>query len=201
MTYGDGDGIEFRNFAGAIDVVAHELTHGVTQFLGNLEYYGQPGALNEHFSDVFGTLIKQRYYGQEPTEGDWLIGDEVVAPGFPGKAIRSLREPGSANDYDRQPAHMKNYYMGEEDRQGVHINSGIPNRAFYLCCMELGHELSAQVWFQALSQLWRTSNFQDLLYVLNGIASGMADKGEGRTDLAEVIQYSFAEVGIMEVVA
>ncbi len=201
MTYGDGDGIEFHNFAGAIDVVAHELTHGVTQFLGNLEYYSQPGALNEHFSDVFGTLVKQRYLGQEPSEGDWLIGDQIVASGFPGIAIRSLKAPGTANEFDRQPAHMKNYYTGEEDRQGVHINSGIPNRAFYLCCMEIGHELSAKLWFRTLKALWRTSNFADFLEAISSVAEELSHTGEARADLGEIITHSFGEVGILTPVA
>ncbi|MCL4165543.1 UNVERIFIED_CONTAM: hypothetical protein GTU68_019663, partial [Idotea baltica] len=138
MTYGDGDGLEFTNFASAIDVVAHELTHGVTQFLANLEYFSQPGALNEHFSDVFATIIKQKYLNQTISEADWLIGDSVVTDSFPGVAIRSMKAPGTANDFDSQPDHMDNYYSGSQDNQGVHINSGIPNKAFYLCCIEIG---------------------------------------------------------------
>lgn len=138
MTYGDGDGKEFKDFASAVDVVAHELAHGVTQFLANLEYYGQPGALNEHFSDVFGTIIKQKYLQQDISEADWLIGDTVVSENFLGVALRSMKAPGTANEFDSQPDHMSNYYTGSADNQGVHINSGIPNKAFYLSCIQLG---------------------------------------------------------------
>ncbi|MGB7392990.1 MAG: M4 family metallopeptidase, partial [Pricia sp.] len=138
MTYGDGDGKEFTNFASAIDVVAHELMHGVTQFLANLEYRSQSGALNEHFSDVFGTIVKQKFLEQDISEADWLIGDTIVTEEFPGVALRSMKAPGTANDFDTQPDHMDNYYSGTADNQGVHINSGIPNKAFYLSCLELG---------------------------------------------------------------
>lgn len=197
MTYGDGDGIEFTNFAGAVDVVAHELTHGVIQHLSNLEYYSQPGALNEHFADVFGTLVKQRYYDQQPAEADWLIGDEIVAEGFPGKAIRSLKSPGTANEFDRQPAHMEDYYAGGDDRQGVHINSGIPNRAFYLACLEIGNKTSGRLWFNTLKKLWRTADFLDFLKVLLDEAANLAESGEARTDLPKIIRHAFGEVGLI----
>lgn len=197
MTYGDGDGTEFKNFAGAVDVVAHELTHGVIQHLSNLEYYSQPGALNEHFADVYATLVKQRYYEQSPAEGDWLIGDEIVAEGFPGIAIRSLKAPGTANEFDRQPAHMKDYYTGEEDRQGVHINSGIPNRAFYLCCQEIEPDIAGKLWFYTLQNLWRTANFLDFLQTLLNQAQEMTRRGEAKSNLLKTVRYAFGEVGLI----
>lgn len=197
MTYGDGDGVEFKNFAGAIDVVAHELTHGVIQHLSNLDYYSQPGALNEHFADVYGSLVKQRYYKQTPKQADWLIGDEIVGEGFPGVAIRSLKAPGTANEFDRQPAHMKDYYTGEEDRQGVHINSGIPNRAFYLISLEIGPDTAGKLWFSTLKNLWRTANFQDFLQALLKEAREMSRRGEGRSDLSEIVRHAFGEVGLI----
>ncbi|TDQ31392.1 M4 family metallopeptidase [Zeaxanthinibacter enoshimensis] len=196
MTYGDGDGIEFKNFASAIDVVAHELTHGVTQFLANLEYEGQPGALNEHFSDVFATIVKQKYFNQSIEEADWLIGDSIVTPAFPGTAIRSLKEPGSANDFDRQPAHMDKYYNGPDDRYGVHINSGIPNRAFYLCCQEIGIEQASLIWYHTLKKLWRTSNFQDMVDIISDVTQKLASEGRVSDSAPAAVSQSFRSVGL-----
>lgn len=196
MTYGDGDNKEFKDFASAIDVVAHELTHGVTQFLANLEYSGQSGALNEHFSDVFGTVVKQQYHKQTIANADWLIGDSVVTKNFPGIAIRSMSAPGTANEFDRQPDHMKNFYTGTADNGGVHINSGIPNRAFYLSCQEIGIEACALIWFQTLKSLWRTANFQDMLVVLKRESQNLIEAKKVKIGAVEGIAKSFLAVGI-----
>ncbi|WP_281543253.1 M4 family metallopeptidase [Maribacter aestuarii] len=201
MTYGDGDGKEFKNFASAIDVVAHELVHGITQFLANLEYRSQSGALNEHFSDVFGTVIKQNFLKQDISEADWLIGDTVVTEQFPGVAIRSLKAPGTANDFDRQPDHMDNYYSGSADNQGVHINSGIPNKAFYLCCMEIGLDESALIWFETLKALWRTADFYDMLDVILITAERLQSDGKVCDTAVEAVTAGFAAVGLVKVVA
>lgn len=201
MTYGDGDGREFTNFAGAIDVVAHELAHGVTQFLANLEYQSQPGALNEHFSDVFGTVVKQKYLNQDISEADWLIGDSVVTEDFPGVAIRSMKAPGTANDFDTQPDHMDNYYSGTADNQGVHINSGIPNKAFYLSCMEIGIDDCALIWFETLKSLWRTANFNDMLETLVQTAQRLASESKVSDRAVEAVSDSFAQVGLTRIVA
>jgi Zn-dependent metalloprotease len=200
MTYGDGDGIEFKDFASAIDVVAHELSHGITQFLANLEYQSQSGALNEHFSDVFATIIKQKYLKQDIFEADWLIGDTVVTDDFPGVAIRSMKEPGTANDFDSQPDHMNNYYSGSADNQGVHINSGIPNKAFYLCCLEIGLDESALVWFETLKALWRTADFNDMLAVILRITANLQKENKVCSKAYETIESSFSLVGLTKIV-
>ncbi len=171
MTFGDGDGVIFSSFADSLDVVAHELAHGVTQFTANLEYYSQSGALNEHFSDVFGTAITQAAMKQDAGSADWLIGDEIMGPQLYGEALRSMREPGTAYDNallgkDPQPAHMKEYYTGTGDNQGVHINSGIPNKAFYLTAMEIGTDSAALIWYTALGKLWPTAKFNDAVKVI-----------------------------------
>ncbi|MDX1363920.1 M4 family metallopeptidase [Arenibacter latericius] len=196
ITYGDGDDVQFSNFAAGIDVVAHELTHGITQFLGNLEYKGQSGALNEHFSDVFATVIKQLYLAQDISEADWLIGDTVVADGFPGKAIRSMSAPGTANEFDSQPDHMDNYYIGSSDNYGVHINSGIPNRAFYLSCMAIGINDCALIWFGTLNQLWRTANFNDMLTIIIKVTKELMVEGKVCSNAENAILDSFSIVGI-----
>lgn len=201
MTYGDGDGKEFKDFASAIDVVAHELAHGITQFLANLEYQSQSGALNEHFSDVFGTIIKQKYLKQDISDADWLIGDTVVTEEFPGVAIRSMKAPGTANDFDSQPDHMDNYYSGSADNQGVHINSGIPNKAFYLSCLEIGLDESALIWFETLKALWRTADFNDMLDVVLRVTEGLQKEDKVCNTALVAIENSFAAVGLTKVIA
>jgi Zn-dependent metalloprotease len=118
MVYGDGDEDLpeaerlFNRFTIAIDIIAHELTHGVTQYEARLRYWDQPGALNESFSDVFGSLVKQRILGQTAEEADWLIGEGLFTANVNGQGIRSMKAPGTAYDdpvlgKDPQPAHMR----------------------------------------------------------------------------------------------
>lgn len=159
MVFGDGDGEVFLGFTRSIDVVGHELTHGVTQFTSGLHYRDQSGALNESVSDIFGSLVKQHALGQSAEEADWLIGAELLAPGVNGVALRSLRAPGTAYDdprigKDPQPAHMRDYVETSDDNGGVHINSGIPNHAFYLAAMALGGhawEVAGQIWYDTIT--------------------------------------------------
>src|SRR5690242_7008215 len=137
MWFGDGDGTLFKDFTKSLDVIGHELTHGVTQYTANLAYSGQSGALNESLSDVFGSLVEQYHLGQSAEEADWLIGAGLLAPSVNGVALRSMKEPGTAYDdpelgTDPQPGNMSGYVHTHSDNGGVHINSGIPNRAFYL---------------------------------------------------------------------
>ena len=134
MVYGDGDGEIFNRFTKSIDVIGHELTHGVTQYTANLEYSEQSGALNESFSDVFGSLVKQNSLKQSATQADWLIGAGLFTANVRGQALRSMKAPGTAYDdpqigKDPQPDHMSKYVNTSSDNGGVHINSGIPNHA------------------------------------------------------------------------
>lgn len=165
MIYGDGDGEIFGRFTTAVDVIGHELTHGVTQFEAGLEYHGQSGALNESISDVFGSLVKQHVNNQTAAQADWLIGVGLFKPGVVGQAIRSMKAPGTAyNDpnlgQDPQPANMRDYVQTNEDNGGVHINSGIPNHAFYLAATALGGfawQKAGQIWYSALPRLGSTT--------------------------------------------
>jgi Zn-dependent metalloprotease len=160
MVYGDGDGKLFNRFTPAIDVIGHELTHGVTQFTAMLEYSGQAGALNEHISDAFGIMVKQYALGLTARQSNWLIGEGLLAPGVKGKALRSMAAPGTAYDdprlgRDPQPARMHDYVVTEDDGGGVHINSGIPNHAFYLAAIALGGntwDVLGKVWYAALTE-------------------------------------------------
>ncbi|QIN77187.1 peptidase M4 family protein [Rubrobacter marinus] len=154
MVFGDGDGELFNRFTISLDVMGHELSHGVTQYESGLNYMGQPGALNEHLSDVYGSLVKQYLLGQTAEEADWLIGAGLLTENVDGVALRSMREPGTAFDdevlgEDPQPAHMDDFVRTFEDNGGVHINSGIPNRAFYLAAAALGGnawEVAGRIW-------------------------------------------------------
>ncbi len=159
MVFGDGDGEIFLDFTIPIDVIGHELSHGVTQYTANLTYFGQPGALNESMSDVFGALIKQYTLGQTAAEADWLIGAGLLAPRVTGTALRSMKAPGTAYDddvlgKDPQPATMDDYVRTGRDNGGVHINSGIPNHAFYLAATALGGyawERAGRIWYDVLT--------------------------------------------------
>jgi Zn-dependent metalloprotease len=166
MAFGNGDGELFGNFTKNLDIVGHELTHGVVQFTANLPYRFQAGALNESMADVFGSMIKQ-YFGPNgkvlAKDADWLIGEGIFLPAIPNaKALRSMKDPGTAYNNsilgkDPQPADMDSYVVlentKEEDSGGVHINSGIPNRAFHLAAVGLGGyswDKAGKIWYAAL---------------------------------------------------
>ena len=159
MVFGDGDGEVFNRFTISLSVIAHELTHGVTQYSANLAYQGQSGALNESVSDVFGALVEQYAAGQDVTEASWLIGAGLFTEQVQGQALRSMKAPGTAyNDdvlgADPQPDSMSGYIDTEDDYGGVHLNSGIPNRAFYLVAEALGGnawEAPGQIWYDTLT--------------------------------------------------
>jgi len=201
MTFGDGDGKIFVSFSSSLDVLAHELAHGVTQFTANLDYYSQSGALNEHFSDVFGSVITQHVNGQNALNADWLIGDEIMGPDLYGEALRSMKAPGTAYDNpllgkDPQPAHMKDYYTGPEDNRGVHINSGIPNKAFYLVARAIGTDKAALIWYHALQNLWATANFNDAVHRIVESARLLVKNGQVPLGSAQTVRWAFKEVGL-----
>lgn len=202
MVYGDGDGELFNRFTIAIDVIGHELTHGVTEYEAGLEYEDQPGALNESFSDVFGSLVKQYTRRQDARSADWLIGKGLFAPGVKGKALRSMKEPGTAYDdeilgKDPQPGHMRDYVRTRDDNGGVHINSGIPNRAFYETAIRLGGKAwtkAGQIWYVTLRDKLRpTSSFRDAARWTVAVAKELY--GAGSLEL-KAVREGWAAVGI-----
>jgi Zn-dependent metalloprotease len=158
MVFGDGDGELFVRFTRSLDVIGHELGHGVTEDEAGLEYYGQSGALNESMSDVFGSLVKQYKLGQSAEQASWLIGDDIIGQEVEGEALRSMKAPGTAYDddvlgRDPQPAHMDDFVVTTRDNAGVHINSGIPNHAFYVVATTLGGsswERAGVIWYETL---------------------------------------------------
>ncbi len=202
MVYGDGDGELFKRFTVAIDVIGHELTHGVTEYEAGLEYQDQPGALNESFSDVFGSLVKQYKRGQTAQDADWLIGQGLLAAGVKGKALRSMKEPGTAYDddilgKDPQPGHMKDYVKTDDDNGGVHINSGIPNRAFYETAIRLGGKAwtkAGQVWYITLRDKLRpASSFSDAAHLTEAAARELYGAGSPEQ---KAVRAGWAAVGI-----
>lgn len=208
MVYGDGDEDLpeeerlFNRFTFALDVIGHELTHGVTQFEANLAYWDQSGALNESMSDVFGSLVKQFQRRQSAAEADWIIGEGLFTRNVHGVGIRSLKAPGTAYDdailgKDPQSAHMRDYVTTADDNGGVHINSGIPNHAFYVTAMELGGfawEKAGRIWYKALiDKLGARAAFQqaaDLTFEAAGELFGTGSLEQ------KAVKTGWAEVGI-----
>lgn len=203
MVFGDGDGVIFRGFTGSVDVTGHELAHGVTQYTADLAYEGQSGALNESLSDVFGSLAKQHHLGQTTDEADWVIGADLFQPDVNGIGLRSLKAPGTAYDdprlgKDPQPAHLDDYVTTTEDNGGVHINSGIPNRAFHLAAAALGghaYDDPGKIWYQALTsgQLGRRATFADFAQATLAAATELY--GADSRQLAAVAS-GWAQVGV-----
>ena len=205
MVYGDGSGQIFLagSLTKAIDVIGHELTHGVTQYTAGLEYRKQSGALNESFSDVFGSLVKQYSLGQSAEEADWLIGEGILVPEL-GQALRSMKEPGTAFEGDSQPAHMDDYQDLPDDNDprndngGVHINSGIPNKVFYLVATAIGGnawEAPGQIWYQTLTQrLQPTSEFREAADATIEAAADLFGAGGSEE---QAVQRAWEEVGVL----
>ncbi|MDC4202819.1 MAG: M4 family metallopeptidase [Candidatus Manganitrophus sp.] len=210
MVYGDGDEDMpeqdrlWSRFTSSIDVIGHELTHGVTQFEANLAYRFQSGALNESMSDVFGSLVKQRTQNQTADRADWLIGEGLFTSNVNATAIRSMKAPGSAYDdpvlgKDPQPAHMKDYKKLAfwEDNGGVHINSGIPNHAFYRVATELGGhawEKAGMIWYVALRDRIRwNSGFQSAANHTFQVAGELFGPGSKEQ---QAVKNGWSQVGI-----
>jgi hypothetical protein len=195
LVFGDGDGTTFDRFTKPVDVLGHELTHAVTERTAGLVYDGQSGALNESISDVFGSCVKQRVLGQTAQEADWLIGAGLFLPGVQGRALRDMAHPGTAYDdpvlgKDPQPADMAHYVDTTDDNGGVHINSGIPNRAFQLAAVAIGGssaEGAGRIWYAALTGgLSSSADFAAFA------AATVAAAGEH----TEAVQQAWSTVGV-----
>jgi Zn-dependent metalloprotease len=206
MIFGDGDQLRFGDFTKSLDVIAHELTHGVTEKTAGLIYHNQPGALNESISDVFGSLVKQWSLGQDADQADWLIGTEVFSPDIGGDALRSMKAPGTAYKNnpllgsDPQPDHMNKFVHlpddDDNDHGGVHYNSGIPNKAFYLAATGIGGnawEAPGQIWYESLKASTPNTEFQefaDTTYFKAGQIFG------GGSHEQQAIKSAWKDVGI-----
>ncbi|KAK3332942.1 metalloprotease [Cercophora scortea] len=202
MVFGDGHAFLYK-FTGCIDVIGHELTHAITEHTAPLEYEGQPGALNEHVSDVFGIMAKQMLEDETAEKSDWLIGEGCLLPDVKGVALRSMKNPGTAYDdprfgKDPQPDHMDGYKRGTtEDNGGVHMFSGIPNRAFYLAAVAFGGyswEKAGQVWWKTMNsgRVPPRCTFIQFADVTTEVAEELfGDEG------AKIVRAAWTEVGVV----
>ena len=143
LVFGDGDRRVFDRFTKPVDVLGHEFSHGVVQHTAGLVYQGQPGALNESMADVFAACLKQRLLAQTPAQADWLIGEGLFLPGVKRAPCATWRRPARRTTTrcsagTRRSGHMDDYVETTDDNGGVHLNSGIPNRAFQLAATAIG---------------------------------------------------------------
>jgi hypothetical protein len=202
LVFGDGDGRVFDRFTKPVDVLAHEFTHAFTQHATGFVYSGQSGALNESVSDVFASCVKQRVLGQDAVGGDWLIGEGIFLPSVSGRALRSMEAPGTAYDdpvigKDPQVGDMASFVETREDNGGVHINSGIPNRAFHLAATRIGGsswEGAGRIWYAALTSGtldWSTDFARFAEATVAAAVSASAD-----SSAADTVAGAWAEVGI-----
>lgn len=187
MAYGNGNTF-FKPLAGGLDVAGHEMTHGVIENTANLNYQGQSGAINESFADIFGVLIDRQ-------DGDFVVGEDVMKS---GPFLRSLSDPNKGD----QPASMSQIYTGSEDNGGVHINSGIPNRAFYLFTKALtGSEeqqkaKAEKVYYRALTKyLTRSSKFIDLRAAIVQSCKDLASEIGAEAEAAANTAFSTVGIG------
>lgn len=177
MTYGDGDGKIFVTFV-IRNVVGHEIFHGRTEFTSGLEYQDEPGAGNESGSDIGGCLVDMFTDNVKSKDYHWLVGKGLFGPTVKGRALRDMLNPGTAyNDpslgKDPQPDHYSRRYKGGQDNGGVHINSGIMNKAFATFCLnapncDFAFERPFQPWKETLwsedpsKRVGSTATFQDI---------------------------------------
>ncbi|KAM7211049.1 protease PrtS [Rhypophila decipiens] len=210
MVYGDGDDFLY-NFTGTIDVIGHEMTHAVTQFSSNLSYWQEAGALNEHLSDVWGIMVKQFVEKESAEEADWLIGEGVLLPGVKGVALRSMKAPGTAYDdprfgKDMQPDNVEGMealrkthgaWLDEKDSGGVHIFSGIPNRAFVLVSLGFGGnswEKAGQIWWKVARGGAISSECTFIQFADATVDAALALYDE---DAAKIVREAWNTVGVV----
>ena len=177
-----GDGSLYKPFAGGLDVVAHELTHGVVQYTIGLEYMFQSGALNESFADIFASMIDR---------DDWLIGEDVGRSG----PFRDMQNPSNCG----QPSHMKDYknYSYEYDNGGVHINSGIPNHACYLISTAIGRNKTEKIFYRILQAKYLNRQAQFLDMRIAALQSAQDLFGKPSIEYSAV-RTAFNNVGIID---
>jgi Zn-dependent metalloprotease len=211
MVFGDGDEDMpeaerlWNRFTIAIDVIGHELTHGVVDRTAGLVYWFQPGALNEHIADTFGSMVKQKKLGQEAAAADWLIGEGLFTANVNGQALRSMKDPGTAYDdpvigADEQPGHMDDFVRLPwwNDSGGVHLNSGIPNRAFYLAAVNIGGfswEGAGHIWYEALISP-TVSPYASFQQFAQETITAAIDLFGLNSDEHQAVREAWAEVGI-----
>ncbi|EON68585.1 hypothetical protein W97_07843, partial [Coniosporium apollinis CBS 100218] len=200
----------FGGFVGSLEVVVHEMMHGITQTHAQLQATEEPGALDEHLSDVFGIMAEQWQKKQTVEEADWLIGEDCLIPERKGFALRSFVNPGTAYEFDSdnlnfrgfakdpQRAQWSEKYTASEDRYGVHINSGIPNKAFCLLAKKLGGyswEKAGQIWYSALTSNEVRKDCTFRRWAMHTVDAARKDPGFGNP-VADKVLEAWMEVGL-----
>jgi Zn-dependent metalloprotease/PKD repeat protein len=190
VALGNGD-VAFSSLAGGLDVTAHEFGHAVVDFTARLEYRNQSGAINEGYADIFGSMVDR---------DDWTIGETIVKSRayFPTGALRDMADPHNGgnglDDNGWQPAHVSEMYLGSEDNGGVHVNSGIPNHAFYTYAAAASREKAEKVFYRALSNyLTPVSRFIDLRIAAMQSARDLYGDAD-----AQLVAKAFDRVGVLE---
>ena len=185
MAYGDGDGKLFTRFTKSLDVVGHELSHGVITYSADLIYQNESGALNEHYADVMGMLTRQWFTKTDAVSADWLVGKDIMGPAATARSLRTFAA-GKAYENDTyfgtdpQPKNIRDQYRGSDDNGGVHINSGIPNHAFYRFAIELkgnAWETAGKLWYDTLLTLKPGTQFVDMVQATDKTAVALHGKG------------------------
>jgi len=190
MFYGNGDQL-FYPLAGALDVGAHEMAHGVTQHTANLIYKDQSGAINEAMSDIVGCMVDR---------DNWRLAEDVVLPNsqyFPSGAMRDMSNPhnGATDDLPGwQPQHTNEMYTGDQDNGGVHTNSGIINYAYYMIAEAISKDKAEDIYYRALANyMTQSSQFIDCRLAFEQAAKDI--HGDGSAEFNAVVT-AFFNVGI-----
>ncbi|MFP3322805.1 M4 family metallopeptidase [Planococcus sp. SIMBA_160] len=196
MVYGDGDGNTFVPLSGALDVIAHELTHAVTDTSADLIYQNESGAINESMSDIFGTLV-EHHFNNKP---DWQVGEDIYTPNVAGDALRSMEDPTLSGD----PDHYSKRYTGTGDYGGVHINSGISNKAAFLLAnggthygvtvAGIGNDKTGDIYYRTLTQ-YLTPNSNYSHFRVSTIQAATDLYGASSAEVASV-KAAFSAVGV-----
>jgi Zn-dependent metalloprotease len=155
--------------------------------------------LNESLSDVFGSLVEQYAKQQTVEQADWLIGAEVVGPQL-APALRSMKAPGTANQYDKQPKDMDGFVVTNRDNGGVHTNSGIPNRAFYLTASALGGyawEVAGRIWYAAMNDARLRPNSRFAAFAQATIRAATAIGGGADSEPTKAVTEAWRTVKVL----
>lgn len=201
---GDSDQPEYTTFATDPDIMAHEIEHGVIKYSARFEYRGESGALNESCADVLGSMVKQYLLNQKAYQADWLIGDQFVKDIGRVQALRSMKAPGTAYEFDEnnkdlQVDHMSNYNNTTRDSGGVHINSGIPNKAFYLFAMAFpdhySWEIAGQVWYKAVDHCNPTTGFAQFAEITVNVPIDLFSKASA--EISNAAFKAWLQVGVL----
>lgn len=209
MIYGDGDGIKYNSLVGGLDVAGHEMTHGVVEHTADLIYKNESGAINESLADVMGNFAQQ--YTTGVTE--WELGEDITTPNIPGDGgLRSMSDPASKTTSYTTSGHYpdtyQDRYLGTGDNGGVHINSGINNKAAYLLTQGgtnngftikgVGRQKAEKIYYRALTlYLTSSSGFKEMREAAIYAARDLyPDKNGAPSAETQAVMDAYSSVGV-----